>query len=464
MKLSFSKALGRWCAVLLMSGAPLLYAQDEAVAPIEPAAESTEAAAPGDPFAPSQDREFSFDDEAQLWAVYESVSGSLDPQNNMVRVVEAARTNPVIGEVWHDHNQRLVSEMVSVAGKAFIPLLLALLVVQFIGYFAGAFLASKFFSSRHATVRNALIFTCIPTGIGLLFIGVCMTGDPAITALGSAMLSIALVIALIIGTMYVYDIGLLPMLLFGLVGTVVQSTVSAVIGGVVMWTMFGQMIGPVTDSLAIVFSERATPYVTAEVEELHPERDRLLEEVTVEKGKLDELTEKEAAIKEKVKTLQGEVASKRQTPQLVYTSIGQLVDQDELNQAIASYAEFAAKFSGHRLSATAKEQIEHLEKLKARNEADRAAARAAAIAAEKQRLAIFKQRLADKKVTLSNIRSAVLGKTRSEVIELLGQADEDQANTLIYTEIEVFDPVRNRNRNFIINFLEGRVQGVSYIR
>lgn len=457
-----------WLLVALVAWAPPLLAQEDSPlaveAPVETPEQPSEDASAPSPFEQGFKQGFEASNGGDFEDIQSALSIYLGPDNSSIKLLEAAQEHPVIADAWVDNRDEMQGAMINAATTAFLPLLLMLIGVQFIAYFAGAFGASKIFAPRHASLLNAVIFAAIPTFLGLIGICLLLTHSAPLIVMGNAIIVIAIVIALIIATMYLYDVGLLTMLLFALVGNLIAGVVMVVLSNILMAAMAAQLLGSGMDTLAEVYAQKAAPLVAKKADSLKPKLEEAQQQIQAEKDRLEGLKTQEVEAQETIKRLQAEVASKRQTPQLVYTAIGQLVDQEKMDNAIASYAEFAAKFPGHPLASKAKEQIELLESLKAENEAERKANRAAMIAEEKRQLAAFKQRLASNEVTLSDIRKAVLGKTQTEVIELLGQADAAQANMLIYTEIQVFDPVRNRNRNFIINFLEGRVQGANYIR
>ncbi|MEM1059917.1 MAG: hypothetical protein AAGK14_11770 [Verrucomicrobiota bacterium] len=402
--------------------------------------------------------------KAQLIELVQAVDEYLGPENSAKRLAAAAQDNPALLDPLTDGSQQFYNGLVVAAFESMSLNLLPMLGVVFLSFFASAWAVSRFLAPRHATLRNALIFASIPTVFGLVNILLTQLQSPAVTLLGTVIISLAVFVSLIIATMYLYDVGFLTMLLFGIIGSVLQSVLSSILAAV-LFALIGQsMIGPVFDAVGRQYTAQALPMVEKRVAELEPRQRELAEEVAQAQARLDELQVKEAEVREELKARQNEVASKRQTPQLVYTSIGQLVDQNRNREAIASYAEFAAKFPGHPLAEAAKKQIDALESREAEVVAEREAAQAQAAEAQAKSLEEFKRKLAAAEVSLSDIRTALLGKPREEVIELLGQPDAEQANTLIYTRIEVYDPIRRRNRRIIVNFLDRRVQGVSYIR
>jgi len=398
------------------------------------------------------------------------LSPIVSPDNSGLRLMEAGMEYPVLAEPWEEGTQTgsdpAFAVAIYMAGlQAFASsLVLPLLISIFVSVFIASFAASKLLAPRHATLRNALILAAVPVLLLLVIMLLVQFGNTTVAVLGAILVLVAIVISMVIATMYIYDIGFLSMLLFAILGNVISSFLCGIIFFIMMNFMGNAMFGPISESVGVAYAEQSKPYLDKKLASLTPKLKQLDAETIQAKEELESLTKQESDMQAQLKAKQQEAASKRQTPQLVYTSIGQLVDQNRLNEAIASYAEFAAKFSGHPLSAAAKEQITLLEGKMAQDEAQRAAERAAAIKKEKERLAAFKSNLAKGKITLSEIRSNLLGKTREEVIELVGTPDGEQANVLIYTKLDVLDPVRGKNRPIIINFLDGRVQGISYIR
>jgi len=395
----------------------------------------------------------------------EMIVSCLNPSNGMVRVIKAASKNPVVGEVWRDHGDTLLNEILGASLGAFVPLVILMGGGQALGFFVAAWVTSKLFAPQKATFRNAAFFALV--SVLLFFVGgiaLVMFHAGAFLVIAGPIIGLVTLFTLAAATIYIYGVDFFTMIWIALVGFFVQGAVTCVFSSIAILVSFQQMVGPIANTMAYAFAENATPYVTARVEELHPKHDALQEKVEEAKVKFAEFQAQLKESQERLKKSQAKVESKRQEPLLVYTAIGQLVDKGEWNQAIAAYAEFGAKFNGHPLVKNAIEQIRALEEQKIKSTVNREAARQAEMEAKRQRMAIFKQRLKGGKATLSNIRKALLGKDRSDVVALLGRPDATGTNVFIYTNTKVFDPVRDKSRQFIVNFLEGRVQGVNYIK
>jgi hypothetical protein len=87
--------------------------------------------------------------------------------------------------------------------------------------------------------------------------------------------------------------------------------------------------------------------------------------------------------------------------------------------------------------------------------------------ATRQRLAAqaradFLARAGQGKITLSEMRKTLLGKSRAEVTSLLGAPAEVASDRWGYGRRMIFNPLTNEKSGLAVYFAEGRVQGVDY--
>jgi DNA-binding transcriptional regulator YdaS (Cro superfamily) len=94
---------------------------------------------------------------------------------------------------------------------------------------------------------------------------------------------------------------------------------------------------------------------------------------------------------------------------------------------------------------------------KKQEEAD--AARAAA-----QARADLLARAGKGEVTLSEMRQALIGKTRAQVSNLLGMPSETASNSWGYRQRMILNPLTNEKYGLMVYFTEGAVQSVDYNR
>ena len=65
-------------------------------------------------------------------------------------------------------------------------------------------------------------------------------------------------------------------------------------------------------------------------------------------------------------------------------------------------------------------------------------------------------------VTLSEMRQALLGKTRAQVSNLLGLPSETASDSWSYRRQMILNPLTNEKHGLTVYFSEGIVQGVDY--
>ena len=73
-------------------------------------------------------------------------------------------------------------------------------------------------------------------------------------------------------------------------------------------------------------------------------------------------------------------------------------------------------------------------------------------------------RAAKGEVTLSEMRQALIGKTRAQVSGLLGQPSETGSDSWGYRQQMILNPLTNEKTGLMVYFTEGAVQSVDYNR
>lgn len=136
----------------------------------------------------------------------------------------------------------------------------------------------------------------------------------------------------------------------------------------------------------------------------------------------------------------------------------------ELESARDQLAAFPARFPGSPLTVQAREQLDgvnaQIAAATAAHKQDEADAARAAAAARAALLA----RAAKGQATLSEMRQALIGKSRAEVSDLLGPPSGTGSDEWNYSQRMILNPLTSEQTGLTVYFLEGHVQSLDYYR
>jgi hypothetical protein len=129
---------------------------------------------------------------------------------------------------------------------------------------------------------------------------------------------------------------------------------------------------------------------------------------------------------------------------------------------LASYEKFVKDHPQSPYVAYAQQQIEvtrsQMERVAAQHEHTEAeAARSAAMADS-----VLREKLSKNELTLSELRNAILGKSREEVVALLGPPTQVGSDAYLYDKVLVLESMTSRRRPFTVIFHLGVVKTVNY--
>ncbi len=225
-----------------------------------------------------------------------------------------------------------------------------------------------------------------------------------------------------------------------------------------------------------IVNARATPEMTNFVD--NAVTPRLRAEVQATRQQLTDVTSGRDSAQAKVSDCQNQLAlaeseqgqlsreieQKKNSDIYIFSQIVKARARGELQTARDEFAEFPGKFPGSPLDAQARAQlaavIDQIGVAEAqRKQADAEAARAAA-AARADLLA----RAARGAVTLSEMRQALVGKSRAQVSDLFGPPSDTASNQWSYRQQMIVNPLTSEHTGLTIYFSEGLVQGVDYSR
>jgi hypothetical protein len=225
-----------------------------------------------------------------------------------------------------------------------------------------------------------------------------------------------------------------------------------------------------------IVNSRASPEMTNFVD--NAVTPRLRAEVQATRQQLTDVTGGRDSAQAKVADCQNEIAQaeteqehlsrdieqKKNSDNYTFSQIIKARARGELQTARDQLAEFPGKFPGSPLDAQARaqlaavnDQIAAAEAQRKQQEAD--AAHAAAVA----RAELLAQ-AAKGEARLSDVRQALIGKSRAQVSDLFGPPSGTASDQWSYHQQMIFNPLTGEHTGLTVYFNEGLVQGVDYNR
>jgi hypothetical protein len=225
------------------------------------------------------------------------------------------------------------------------------------------------------------------------------------------------------------------------------------------------MLGGSASTVVTDFVDRViTPRLRAEVDSTKSElttaaaaRDAVKAKVTDFQNQLDLAQAEQGQLRQ-------EIEAKKNSDIYVLSQIIQVRAHGELRLAAAELAAFLAKFPTSPLDDQARSQLSQVQEQLTVETAQKQQEEINAARVEAQARADLLAHAAKGQVTLSEMRRALIGKTRDQVTDLLGQPSGTASDSWGYRQQMIFDPLTNEKSGLIVNFSEGLVQGVDYYR
>jgi hypothetical protein len=323
-----------------------------------------------------------------------------------------------------------------------------------------------FFAPAFADWKRAAIYA---TGrLFLSFVYTCLMGFAIVFSLGLAhaglvvMLSLILLLAVafaaqLVWILYLYRTAFSVSVAFYLAIIVVHTVVGFLIAKPV--------IGLQASGVATDFVDRAiTPRMEAETESTKSELAAADSARNATKAKVADLQNQIAQAQTEEEQLSQEIKEKKNSDIYVFSQIVQARAGGDLDLARDQLTAFLAKFPSSSLITLAQAQLAQVndqivaeETQKKQEEAD--AARTAA-----QAQADLLARAAKGEVTLSEMRQALIGKTREQVSDLLGPPSATASDSWGYRQQMIVNPLTNEKTGLTVYFTEGIVLSVDYNR
>jgi len=225
------------------------------------------------------------------------------------------------------------------------------------------------------------------------------------------------------------------------------------------------MMGSHAPSIATNFIDRAiTPRLQAEADTTNAQLAKVKTSRDATKRKVAELQSSVEQSQAEQERLRQKIEEKKNSDIYILAQIVKVRAAGDLASARDQLAGFPSRFPGSPLAALAHKQLSEVNEqmaadlaLKKQQEADQARADAAA-------RADLLARAAKGQVTLSEMRQALIGKSRAQVSEVLGTPSETASDTWVYTPQMITNPLTNEKTGLKVYFSVGIVQGVDYNR
>jgi len=379
------------------------------------------------------------------------------------------------GQYLADHQADLAPFFTKNAGDLFklgVPLLMgmtgwAILFTMLVGWGIDVLMSrgfAFFFAPAFADWKRAVIYA---TGrLFLSFVYTCLMGLAIVFSLKlthagivmTLVVILLLVVALaaqIVWILYLYRTAFSVSALFYVAIIVVHSIVGFLIAK--------PLIGLRASSVATNFVDRViTPKLQAEAESTNHERAAVESARNAIKAKVDDLQNQIAQAQTEEEQLRKEIEEKKNSDICVFSQIIQAHARGKLDSARDQLAAFPAKFPSSSLNALARAQLAEVSNQIAVEETQKKQEEADAARAAAQARADLLTRAGKGEVTLSEMRQALLGKTRAQVSNLLGLPTETASDSWSYRQQMILNPMTSEKHGLTVYFSEGIVQGVDY--
>jgi hypothetical protein len=299
------------------------------------------------------------------------------------------------------------------------------------------------------SVLLAVLLGVIVTFVaGIPHLAVVLTVLAILFVLGSAALQVGWIY-------YLYRTDIFISLLFYLTLVVVHAFAALAIAAPTLGARAGASVTGFMDHTVAAKVEDEVRATKQELATVTPARD----EATGQAADLQQQIDRAKA--DQVR-LQQEIEAKKDSAEYLFSQIVKVHAGGDLETARARFTDFLARFPADPLTGLAKGQLIQINSEIAAQAVQKKQDEANALRAAAQARADLLTRAAKGQVTLSQMRSVLLGKTRKEVDELLGPPTETASDRWGFAQQMIVNPLTNERSGLAVIFVEGTVQGVDY--
>jgi len=323
---------------------------------------------------------------------------------------------------------------------------------------------SAFFAPVYAKLKRAFLYasgrlmvSTLSTIAACFFAGWCFS-IPNLAAVFVILIVLVFLVALGIQVWwvsYLYRMGLLPSGVFYLALIAVHSVLAVTViapilgtGAPHLWTVF-------MNQNVVTKLKAETVVAKKELAEADRTRDAAVAQLTEAQNRVTQAATD-------LQNLQKEIEEKKNSEPYVFSRIAKVRAQGDLTAARDQLNDFIAKFPSGNLLEAAKAQLAGVNADIATQTAQKKQADADAVAAAAQARAELLDHASKGQATLSDMREALVGKTLTEVNDLLGPPDDTASGRWGYQKQMIENPITHQRFGLTVIFVGGTVQGVDY--
>jgi hypothetical protein len=323
-----------------------------------------------------------------------------------------------------------------------------------------------FFAPAFANLKRSVVYA---TGrLFLSFVYTCLMGLAIVFSLGLShpgivimtVLILLLVVAFaaqVVWILYLYRTDFPISAVFYLAIVVVHVLVGFLIAK--------PLIGLRASAMAADFVDRAiTPRLQAEADSTRHELAAAESARDTTKAKSADLQNQIAQAQAEQDRLSKEIDEKKNSDIYLFSQIVQARTRGELSSVHDQLTAFQSKFPSSPLNVLVQAQLVQVNNQLAAEEAKKEQAEIDAARVAAQARADLLARAGKGEVTLSEMRQALIGKTRTEVSDLLGLPSTTASDSWGYRQQMILNPLTNAKYGLLVYFNEGTVQSVDYDR
>ena len=379
------------------------------------------------------------------------------------------------GQYVADHQDDLAPFFTDHAGELFklaVPLVMGMmgwvvLVTMLVGWVIDVVMSrgfAFFFAPAYAEWKRSVIYA---TGeLFLSFVYACLMGlvvvfclrlEHAFVVIG-VILFVLMIVALaaqVVWVLYLYRTPFVLSTAFYIVIVLVQGITGTLLAGPLFGTHAPAQITAFVDAAI-------TPKLRAEVDATRRDLAAAKSARDAVQAHTNDLKNQFAQAQAEKTRLGQEIEEKKNSDIYVFAQIMKVRAGGDLAAARDQLAAFPSKFPASPLLVLARGQLADINAQMASEVAQQKQAQADAERATAAARADLLARAAKGQVTLSEMRTAVIGKSRADVKNLLGAPGETGGDTWTYYQQMIVNPLTNEKSGLVVNFSEGVVQGVDY--
>lgn len=323
-----------------------------------------------------------------------------------------------------------------------------------------------FFAPAYPELKRSLLYAT--GGLFLSFIYTCLIGLAVVFSLKLAHAGIVILLAVLLLAIVAFAaqiVWILYLYRTNFAISVVFYLALIAVHGLVGVLMIDPILGSRAPSAMTNFIDQAiTPKLQAEAEATKRQLATVKSTLDADKEKASDLQNQIVQAQAEEERLGKEIEDKKNSDLYVFTQIVKVRANGDLDSARRQLIAFLAQFPASNVTEQARLQLSEINSQLALEETqkeqqDAGAAQAAALAR-----ADLLARAAKGEVTLSEMRQALIGKTRAQVSDLLGQPAETASDTWGYSRQMIVNPLTNEKHGLMVYFAEGIVQSVDYDR